>query len=91
MSTDHRAAALDRLRELHERLQAGEWPERDAIVTECEQLIKAVETFHMEAIRFRMYGLQRRLTSDQTPASADTLSTLEAARAALGAAGFKTR
>lgn len=83
--------ALERLRELHGRLESEGGPEGDAAVTECERLLEAVEAFHMEAIRFRMYGLHRRVTSDSAAVSPETLQILEDARADLVAAGFKVR
>ena len=60
------------------------------MVEECEQLIRAVETFHMEAIRFRVYGLRQQLTSGthEVPEQAGRL--IENAREALQAAGFQT-
>ena len=60
----------------------------DAVISECDALIEAVEAFHMEAIRFRMYGLHRRLKMDEAVA-AGTVKMLEEARTSLGAAGFK--
>ena len=87
VSTDHRIQALERLRELRERLlsDAGD---RDAVIAECDALIQAVDAFHMEAIRFRMYGLHRRLTRDES-LPPEVVTILEDARASLGAAGFR--
>jgi hypothetical protein len=45
----------------------------------------------MEAIRFRMYGLRRGLTSDGVDVSAETIKMLEEVQDALEAAGFKVR
>lgn len=87
VSTDHRTQALERLRELRERL-LSDVGDRDAVIAECDALITAVDAFHMEAIRFRMYGLHRRLTRDETVA-AEVVALLEDARMSLGAAGFK--
>ena len=61
---------------------------RDSI-EECEALITAVRAFHMEAIRFRMYNVDRRLTSLDAPAEARTAFT--DARHELEEAGFHTR
>ena len=85
MATDHRATALEHLQAVRHQLGAGGG---GALVAECDALIKAVEAFHMEAIRFRMYGLHRRLTTDST-LPADAAQRLEEARTALSAAGFK--
>lgn len=88
MTTDHRTRALERLRELQRRLQEGQGSGLADAVSECDSLIKAVETFHMEAIRFQMHGLLRRLTLDDT-VPPDVVEILKDARASLGAAGFK--
>ena len=45
----------------------------------------------MEAIRFRMYGLRRKLTSDGADVPAETIKMFEEAQDALEAAGFKIR
>ena len=91
MPSDARAAALDCLRRLRNCLQSDKrGPELAPLVEECEQLIRAVETFHMEAIRFRVYGLRQQLTSGthEVPEQAGRL--IENAREALQAAGFQT-
>ena len=89
MAPDQRATALARLRELGECLRAaGGAP---AAAEDCEHLIRAVETFHPEGVRFRLYGLHRRLTADGGEVPAAAISLLEAAREALQSAGFKTR
>ena len=89
MASDHRSTALDRLRTLRERLQDGV---ADAAAgEECDHVIRAVEAFHPEGVRFRMYGLRRRLTAGDTPAADELVQLLDDARDALRAAGFKTR
>ncbi len=89
MATDQRTTALARLRELDERLRAaGDAP---AAVEDCAHLIRAVEAFHPEGVRFRMYGLQRKLAADGEEVPANALRLLEEAQDALQAAGFKTR
>ena len=63
----------------------------EALVQEIEALDRAIGAFHMEAIRFRMYTVDRRLQrlSGGTP---ETLRrTFNEVRAALEAAGFHTR
>ena len=89
MASDQRAAALDSLRALRERL--GESSPDPAAAEECDQLIRAVEAFHMEGVRFRMYGLRRRLTASDSPTFDDELQLLDAAGDALRAAGFGIR
>ena len=89
MTADQRATALARLRELGECLRAaGGAP---GAAEDCEQLIRAVEAFHPEGVRFRMYGLRRQLTADGGEVPAAAIPLLEAARDALQAAGFRTR
>ena len=92
MSADPRLTALDRLRVLCARLQTLTGTVGvPKLVEDCRQLIRAVETFHMEAIRFRMDGLRRGLTSDGVDVSAETIKMLEEVQDALEAAGFKVR
>ena len=92
MSVDPRSTALDRLRALRACLQtlagtAGV----PTTVEDCDQLIRAVEAFHVEAIRFRMYGLRRRLTAEEVEVPAETIKIFAEAQDALEAAGFKIR
>ena len=89
MAPDQREAALDSLRALRERL--GESSPDPAAAEECDQLIRAVEAFHMEGARFRMYGLRRRLTAGDSTASDEERRLLDAAGDALRAAGFGIR
>ena len=80
---------MDSLRTLRERLEDGA---KDAsAVEECDHLIRAVEAFHMEGVRFRLYGLRRRLASADAPAAEGALQLLDAAAEALRAAGFGIR
>ena len=89
MAPDQREAAIDTLRALRERLGGG--AADPAAAEECEQLIRAVEAFHMEGARFRMHGLRRRLEAAGPAAPDDALQLLDAARDALRAAGFGMR
>ena len=89
MTADQRTIALARLRELGECLRAA--CGAPAAVEDCEHLIRAVEAFHPEGVRFRLYGLHRRLTADGGEVPAAAIRLLEAARDALQAAGFRTR
>ena len=63
--------------------------ERDHIVGEAEALRRAVDSFHMEAIRFRMYSVDRLLK--QMGADDAMQRVFEDLRVALEAAGFHTR
>ena len=92
MTADPRATALARLRELGECLRTpGAAPAAAGAAEDCEHLIRAVEAFHPEGVRFRLYGLHRRLTADDGEVPAAAIPLLEAAREALQAAGFRTR
>ncbi len=89
MTADQRATALARLRELGECLHAA--GSAQGAAEDCEQLIRAVEAFHPEGVRFRVYGLRRRLAADGEEIPPAAMRLLEAARDALQAAGFRTR
>ena len=80
-------AKLDQLLPLIKSLPAS--PEHDQLVGEAEALRRAVGAFHMEAIRFRMYSVDRLIKSagDQ----ANLRQTFEELRQALESAGFHTR
>jgi hypothetical protein len=62
---------------------------RDQLVEEAEALRRAVAAFHMEAIRFRFYSVDRLLRSSGDQAAAR--QTFEELRRDLEAAGFHTR
>jgi hypothetical protein len=94
MSTnpDPRKAAEESLQTLVATVQAQ--PPSDAqaaLLGECAALAVAIRAFHMEAIRFRMFNVDRAIARG-------TLTLTDAARAAfadvrrhLEAAGFHTR
>jgi hypothetical protein len=89
--TDHKQQAIDRLRVLRASVEAQS---AHVDVRELMELIghleRAVQTFHMEAIRFRMYTMGRRLT--RTPElPAEIGARFEQVRESLEAAGFHTR
>lgn len=60
-------------------------------VYECEQLERAIEAFHMEAIRFRMYSLERFVHHERSVAGPEAQRAFSNLKAALEAAGFQTR
>jgi hypothetical protein len=62
---------------------------RDHLVEEAEALRRAVAAFHMEAIRFRMYSVDRLLGQAGNPG--DTRRLFDDVRQALETAGFHTR
>ncbi len=61
---------------------------RDQILEEAEALRRAVAAFHMEAIRFRMFAVERLLKATPNP---DLQHAFEQVRTELEAAGFHTR
>ena len=62
---------------------------RDQIIEEAEALRRAVAAFHLEAIRFRMYSVDRLLRVAGDPD--ETRPRLERLRQDLEAAGFHKR
>jgi hypothetical protein len=64
---------------------------REAFLSECEALARAIAAFHMEGIRFRAYNVDRLLHKGGLalpPAAAESFARV---RADLEAAGFHTR
>jgi hypothetical protein len=91
MSTDHRQAAQQHATRLLETLKSLPASEaRDAIVAECESLVVAIGAFHMEAIRFRMFNVDR-LLAKMSPAPDEARQLFADTRQELEAAGFHTR
>jgi hypothetical protein len=80
-------AILDRLLPALEALPDG--IHRERILEEAQALRRAVAAFHMEAIRFRMFSVDRllRIEGDQGPIR----QTFDELRDALEQAGFHTR
>lgn len=66
-------------------------PETARIVEESEALARAIDAFHMEGIRFRIYNVDRLLVRHATTLPAEARTLLESARHYLEAAGFHTR
>ena len=91
-SDENRGIAIRRLEALRNTLTtAPNTAELIPLIDECEALMSAVQTFHMEVTRFRMYNLWRQLTNhgQRVPAAVNALFDEE--RAALEAAGFPTK
>ncbi len=88
----HIKSAQERLADLVSRLQG--LPQHGAVaeaVAEAAHLARAIDTFHMEAIRFRIFNLSRRLQDPSCPVDdAIRQGTLDV-RAELEKAGFQTR
>ncbi len=92
MTTDHRQAAEASIQALVARI--NEQPAgtaRDTLLLECAALAVAIRAFHMEAIRFRMFNVDRTLSRGTVSLPADALSSFADARRHLEAAGFHTR
>jgi len=83
------APALAKLDELLPKLRAlAPNPDSDQLIQSAEALRRAVAAFHMEAIRFRMYSVDRLLIRQ---ADADCSRIFGEVRHALELAGFHTR
>jgi len=88
--SDRTAPALARLDELLPLVKdLPPSQEHDQLVGETEALQRAVGAFHMEAIRFRMYSVDRLIKSLGDPT--EVRRTFEELRHALESAGFHTR
>jgi hypothetical protein len=79
-------AILDRLLAELRSLPAGD--ARETLIAEAEALQRAVASFHMEAIRFRMFSVERLLRATARPAASSLYDDL---RTELEHAGFHTR
>jgi hypothetical protein len=90
MATDERQAAASRISDLITLLKAQPSAPRD-IVEECEALARAVQAFHMEGIRFRIFNVDRFLAKHASSLPAEAAGILEEVRHHLEAAGFHTR
>jgi hypothetical protein len=88
---ESRQAAIGRLDELQRLLQQQSNASLASLVDECEQLKRAVKAFHMEAIRFRIYSMERKLADPAMGTPPEAVRLIEQTRADLEAAGFQTR
>jgi hypothetical protein len=91
-SIDHRQAAEDHLQSLVTEVQAQpQSTARDAFLDECAALAIAIRAFHMEAIRFRMFNVDRMIAKNVLTLSDDGRRAFGTVRGELEAAGFHTR
>ena len=79
-------AKLDALLPLLKALPPS--PNQETLLDEAAALRRAVAAFHMEAIRFRMYAVDRLLSADTAP---DARRLFDELRHELETAGFHTR
>jgi hypothetical protein len=87
-----RKAAEDSLELLVASVQA--LPKTDAtqaFLEECASLRVAIRAFHMEAIRFRMFNVDRMISREAVPLGDDGRRAFGEVRRQLEAAGFHTR
>ena len=83
--TDHRLSAKSAVEKLLGILRNDpNVAQLQTLAAECESLASAIAAFHIEAIRFRMFNVDRLLTRGTLPIFAEVRHELEAA-------GFHTR
>ena len=88
--SERTAASLAKLDELLPLLQKLEKSSAQAgLLADAEALRRAVAAFHMEAIRFRMYSVDRDLAQIGDPP--DIRAKFDQLRQTLETAGFHTR
>ena len=90
-TTDHRQAAAQRIGDLAELLKKRQDAATPAVLEECEALARAVDAFHLEGIRFRIFNVDRLLRRKDASVPDDAVAILEEVRHHLEAAGFHTR
>jgi hypothetical protein len=91
VSHDHRLTARARARELVEALRAqANAAELAAPIEEASYLERAIDAFHMEAIRFRMYTLLRRMQREPHLFGDRARAIMGELKSSLEAAGFQT-
>lgn len=89
---DHRKAADERLQALITSVEAG--PRTEAVTSfleECASLAIAIRAFHMEAIRFRMFNVDRAIQKGTVDVGEEGRAAFADVRRHLEAAGFHTR
>ena len=92
MTDTHRQQARARVTDLVARLKAATPADGlDTLVEETEALGRAIDAFHLEAIRFRMFNVERQLRMLPGGAPEEATGLFATIRAHLEAAGFHTR
>jgi hypothetical protein len=93
MSTEDRQAAQGRLNDLLTLLRAdtARRAELNALIEEAEALERAIDAFHLEGIRFRIYNVDRLVSHSPVPLPDEASAIVADVRRHLEAAGFHTR
>jgi hypothetical protein len=92
MSTDHRLNAKSQVEKLLGLIRNdANVGQLQTLAAECESLSSAIAAFHIEAIRFRMFNVDRLLTRGGLPVPAAADAIFADVRRELEAAGFHTR
>jgi hypothetical protein len=92
MSTDHRLTAKQEVDRLLGSMRSDPNVQQlQGLIAECESLSSAIAAFHIEAIRFRMFNVDRLLTRGALPVPAGSAEVFASVRRELEAAGFHTR
>jgi hypothetical protein len=90
--TDHRQAAEASLKALVSDVEVQPRSAAlDAFLDECAALAVAIRAFHMEAIRFRMFNVDRAINRGGITLTDDARKAFADVRRHLEAAGFHTR
>ncbi len=90
--TEARQTAQEKTRQLMALLQSEPRSAAiDSLLRECEALTVAIGAFHMEAIRFRMFNVDRLLSRGGLPVASQAAPLFAEIRQDLEAAGFHTR
>jgi hypothetical protein len=90
-TTDHRLAARDRVLGIITSLEAAPGAPFAPLIEECRSLARAIEAFHMEGIRFRMFNVDRWMSRTDVSVPTEARQLFAQARESLEAAGFHTR
>ena len=92
MSTDHRLSARTEVEKLLGLIRnSPNAAQLETLAAESEALSRAIEAFHIEGIRFRMFNVDRLLTRGGLPVPAGADAVFLEMRRELEAAGFHTR
>ena len=91
-SPDHRKAAEESLQLLVSSIEAQPHAEaHDKFLAECAALGVAIRAFHMEAIRFRMFNVDRAMARGEVSLTDAAREAFANVRRHLEDAGFHTR